>query len=42
MDIFVMGFVLGAVAGALIVAAWMSDRAPVVQIDPNETGVHPL
>lgn len=42
MDIFVMGFALGAVAGALIVAAWMSDRAPVVQIDPTEHGGYPL
>lgn len=42
MDIFAMGLALGAVFGGLIVFAWMSDRAPSVQIDPTEHGGSPL
>lgn len=39
MDIFMMGFALGAAAGGIIVFAWMCDRAPRIEIDPTETEV---
>jgi len=35
-------FIGGAVAGALITYAWLSDRLSIADYEPTEDGRHPL